>query len=296
MGGLSIDEIEDVSNDKIQIEGPDNTVAEVVTRAGDSKKALAVDAAVTVSDVKIKGNTDDTLIGNEGDRLKTQLDHTRIEGATDSTEIGNVGDRMKTDSELNGASDDTKIGNVADALKVHIASIVSGGITVDPVPPKKMYWQMQSLLNGSSDDMNVDGSSTSVVFEYAPPSGTEVYLDHISLAIRDNGVLNPDTFGAETSLTNGVLLQFTIDSTDYTIINLQENWQIATHFSTGGNMVGESNGFLNDKNIFTGNIQLTAKDITLNGTDGDKIKVTVRDDLTGLTFLRMAVGLWVDLT
>lgn len=170
------------------------------------------------------------------------------------------------------------------------------GVPVDPVPPRKMYWHMRRIENGGSSDMAVDGSSTPVEFKIAPGAGEEFFLDHIGLIIRDNGNLNPDNFGALTALTNGVLVEFKIDGTDQTVFTIKENWEVALHFSTGGNMVGESNGFLNDKNIFAGNIALTAKDITLNGDDNDELKVTIQDNLTGLTFFQMSAGVWVPAT
>ena len=307
MGGLSIDEIEDIDNDKIQIEGPDNVVCEVVTRAGDGKKALAVDAAVTVSDVKIKGDTDDTLIGNNGDSLlvevtasalptgaateakqdtgntslaaiDTQMTDgtqvTKVKGATDGTEIGNTGDRLNTCSKIEGDSDGTKIGNVDDNLRV-IARFSNA-------PAGHVVHFSEIALNGGSGDLTVDGSSTPVEFTIGPGAGVTWYIFEFNIIIDDTGNANPDSYGAIASgLTNGLLIEQTIDSTDYEFDTIKTNAQLVQAFGAQA-FRGTANAFLNSGNFYSGT-RLLREPIRLDGTAGDEIKVTVQDDLSGLT-------------
>ena len=103
--------------------------------------------------IGILGATDQTEIGNVGDKLKVEAsigaggNQVTLEGGTDATIIGNVGDRLKvnldepidttetsplTEIEIDGATDGTNIGNVGDRLKTETAIAPGEIVGIDP--------------------------------------------------------------------------------------------------------------------------------------------------------------------
>jgi hypothetical protein len=175
---------------------------------------------------------------------------------------------------------------------------MSGGITVDafddddgvlisPIPGDKLVHFSEHLLNSSSKDMAVDGSTVNVEFSSGPGTGVIWYINEIGLSIDDNGNNTPSTFGAISGLTNGVLIEQQISSTDYEFDNLVTNLDIIAGF-TDHFLRGQSNAYLNSANFFSGKVELRQA-ITLVGDDSDIIKALVRDDLTGLNILEMTI-------
>ena len=186
----------------------------------------------------------------------------RIEGATDGTEIGNVGDRLRVDASL-----------------------------ATQAPPSKIVHQNVEVQNGGNVDMEVNGSGTPQVFTAGPPAGQIWYVTRIGITMNDSGTSDDNDFGSITNgLTNGVLIEFTIDSTDYEYFNLINNRDIiGTLIDT--NFGGGNSGFVDNDNVFAGKAQFEPH-ITLNGDDGDEFKVTIRDNLTGLDHFHMNLRYW----
>ena len=67
---------------------------------------------------------------------------------------------------------------------------------------------------------------------------------------------------------------------------MQTNLDITDAFPQEG-LIGSSNGFLNSNKTFIGTTTFAPK-VALTGDDGDLIRVTVRDDLSGLDFHEMS--------
>jgi hypothetical protein len=154
-------------------------------------------------------------------------------------------------------------------------------VKIEAAPGDKVIYSQIHLLNGGSDDMAVNGATTNVVFSAGPSSGQIWYVEKILLHIEDSGNNLPGNFGAISGgLTNGVLVQQRISSTDYDYTNLQDNSDIVEAFSDNY-LRGQSTAFLNSSTYFSG-ISKMIIPITLDGDNGDLIKTTVRDNLTGL--------------
>jgi hypothetical protein len=60
------------------------------------------------------------------------------------------------------------------------------------------------FLNNASNDMAIDGSSTSVDFVISANSDYDIYIKYISVEIGDGGSPNLNGFGALAALANGV--------------------------------------------------------------------------------------------
>ena len=186
---------------------------------------------------------------------------------------------------LAGDTDGTGIGNVGDRLKVD-ALVTNAG-----APGSIVHHESISFLNGASDVMAVDGSVTPVVFSIAPPSGQIWYIDTLSFLFSDGGASKSDDWGAiNGGLTNGVLIETFISSVSRTIANLKINRGLVITFSDGA-FSGGNSGFITDANFYSGILDMRPN-VTLIGSAGDKIKVTVRDNLTGLISQQMSAHYW----
>jgi hypothetical protein len=134
--------------------------------------------------------------------------------------------------------------------------------------------------------MDVNGSVTPVVFTIAPPSGVVWYVFELGITIEDSGTNKYNDFGGIAGgLTNGLLIEQVVNSTSYTLTNAQTNKDLVETFSDHF-FKGQSTAFINSSNFFTGKVELRTP-LTLVGDNSDEIKVTVRDNLTGLNLLRV---------
>lgn len=145
------------------------------------------------------------------------------------------------------------------------------------------------LLNGSSKAMNVNGSVTPVVFSYTATE--DQVITSIKFILEDSGTNSLNTFGAIASLTNGCIIEAVIDGNteDMTVSAMKDNadlmglctdcrFQNVPVISVlGGTLT--ATGFTNSEKTFAGEWTL---DHGLAMKDGDIIRLTVRDNLTGL--------------
>lgn len=159
-----------------------------------------------------------------------------------------------------------------------------------------MIIQTNNLLNGASKTMNVDGSGTPKVFSYSPGGSVSVELVGLTCVMQDEGTTSLNKFGALTALTNGVLIQVTINSVTTTITTIKDNADLCTRFH--GNHFGNSatlsllgivtpEGFGNSTNIFMGHAEFNENGRILL-TGADSISVTVQDNLTGLNSFQIS--------
>jgi len=131
-------------------------------------------------------------------------------------------------------------------------------------------------------------------FSAGPPAGEIWYVDFVFFGIEDSGTLDIEDFGALPALANGWLFDQFIDASSETLANFQTNFAMGTVGTTGGGIIGVGAGFLNTANAFGGNIR-TDPEVTLVGDNSDLIRTTVRDNLTGLNFLRAAMSYWKEI-
>jgi hypothetical protein len=133
------------------------------------------------------------------------------------------------------------------------------------------------LKNAGSEDMVVDGSSTSVVFSYSCDATCDIVISSIRFVFTAT-ILNFDgsNFGkGGGSLSNGLLVQAVVNNgTAVTLATLKKNedflrLQGRTHTELGG---------AND--VLFAAIEFGGRTLLKGGTS-DLVKVTVQDNLTG---------------
>ena len=127
------------------------------------------------------------------------------------------------------------------------------GSSVDPAPPYGVAHKTVNLLNSSSADMAINGSSTPVEFKAGPAGGLIWYPVGLQIAIQDLGNNTMATFGALAGgLTNGLKVFQHLNSTDYELFLLKNNSQIASVFTHSGFFRGSGSQFIMSQSYFSG--------------------------------------------
>lgn len=157
------------------------------------------------------------------------------------------------------------------------------------VPPRPIQPIERFLLNGSTKDMAVNGSVTPVLYS-AAPTGSDIWIiKSMSLFIFASGTVDPKEFGDIAALTQGFLLSCQSAGVGYNIFNLQDNIDISNVFSDQNFTPARGSGWLNNVDLVRAVLKFPAP-ITLRAANGDFIRATVRDNLTGIDELRMSVS------
>lgn len=146
------------------------------------------------------------------------------------------------------------------------------------------------LRNGGSREMNVNGSSTAVNFDYVVPANDEAYIARCNILMLDATPI-PTEFGGVAALSNGILIQVLDDggsvlkgfNDDDPIIDNNEFNGLA------GTDVEYVNGTGDDSVITRWTLQRHSGGPLLRLRAGETFRVIVRDDLTGITRFRWAI-------
>jgi hypothetical protein len=143
------------------------------------------------------------------------------------------------------------------------------------------------VKNGGSEDLQVDGATTPVIFTFDADATDDIILTHLVLCMSAMAVdLDGGSFASGNALTNGLLVQATVnDGTAVAIGTFKQNEDfrrlLDTDLAQGGT-----------RDNMTGVISFGGRMILKGGTS-DKVEVIVRDDLTtpslGLEYLTATV-------
>lgn len=146
-------------------------------------------------------------------------------------------------------------------------------------------------LNGSSPDLNVDGSVTPVNFDIVANSGKKYIIKRIIITMIDESI-NFDKFAGISALTNGIDLK--TKEGGLAERSLGDSIQTNADFYKGGlSVLLESS----TTDILTLVFEFNSVDTSLILTDSasDYFRITVNDDLTSInTFVVRAQGYEVD--
>jgi hypothetical protein len=144
---------------------------------------------------------------------------------------------------------------------------------------------LADLENAGSKDMAVDGSISNVTFSYSVPASEDQYLYAIDLFLLDDGIMSHNKFGSIAELTTGISIKVKTNFEDTVIRDMKNNVDILMSF-TENKIVGNSTAsFLNEDDYFLGTLRFPIP-IRLNGDTSDKVKIIIKDDLTGLDVFR----------
>lgn len=149
--------------------------------------------------------------------------------------------------------------------------------------PARVNLISQYLLDGSTIDMAVDGSSTAVTYGYTVGGFQKLLLTRGMLVIEDSNVaFSPGNFGAIAgALANGVEISYTTKAKGKITIDI---WK--TNRQIRDTMFDFDQTFKSD-GVYTGRWTFS-KDLSSQGIllhAGDKFEIKIRDNLAGLDYL-----------
>ena len=140
------------------------------------------------------------------------------------------------------------------------------------------------------DNMNVDGSSVTQIFQVGPVgvgSGVQIDITRLLGFIQDNAAMSTDKFGAITGgLTNGVVLRLN-NTIIHNIWNIRTNGEIglltfdAMYIDNAGG--GTSYG-LNFRNTYAGP---SRHGVVLRLGEGETLEILIQDNLSSLEIFKM---------
>lgn len=131
------------------------------------------------------------------------------------------------------------------------------------------------LLNGTSNDMGIDGSSTPVSFNYTVPSGKKLLIGRILLYSEAATAFDSVKFLNLTALTNGISIR--VNGKEIT------NWKDNIDMVTTMYDMEEGAAFGKATKVLRGRWSLWKAAKNINGiilTSGQKFEVVVQDDLS----------------
>lgn len=161
---------------------------------------------------------------------------------------------------------------------------------ISALPATPVEYKVVNLLNGSSPDMDVNGSSTPVEFTFHPGTDETWYVERITFIIDDSGSSDPNDYGAITgSLSNGCLLEIKSNGATIEQANLKNNIGIALSFAE--ETFVNTTGFMANTDIYRGSIKYLHP-YAIKDSTSDFVKMTIRDNITGLNFQQVQILLW----
>ncbi len=142
------------------------------------------------------------------------------------------------------------------------------------------------LKNAGSAAMNVNGSVTPVVFEYVVSSSFYFGLAEINLVISD-AAITPVKFGGITALSNGITWQV-VDASNTLLYDFCPGGNIKQN-AEFGNIGGTTIVLTGGADQISVTWRTSTAGISAILQAGWKVRVTVRDNLTGLDYFQASV-------
>jgi len=144
-----------------------------------------------------------------------------------------------------------------------------------------------AVIQRSSTNMNVDGSVTPVIFQI-DPQGTQAWdVTRVILVIEDSSSMDFSQFGSLAPLTNGVLLRVT-NGESHNLFSWKTNGDIINRCFDHSFQQNSGQNFRGFTVRCTyGGQSKRGVTLRLLGIDSDEAQVIIRDDLTGLSKVRL---------
>jgi hypothetical protein len=222
------------------------------------------------------GRVEQVLYDSDGNPVAVMLDNSIYRLETRTTVVGQA---LGAGAEKKVTTiDDVEVANqvrLQTEARLAPGSQVNIG-TVIPSDPATLYLGFLED-SGGSENMLVDGDPTPIEFSFVPDAGVVVSLQSLLLVFTaDDFSFDGASFGSLAALTNGIIIEVTVDSVNshiFTIFQNEDFLRIPGRLPLVNNTGPKD--LLGAVLVFGGLIQLI-------GDDGDKITVTVQDDLTSV--------------
>lgn len=141
-----------------------------------------------------------------------------------------------------------------------------------------------------SEDMNVDGSIVPVNFDFVVPANTWIDLYGLNFVI-ENAMITPQSFGGLPPLPNGIAIQLLAADLDAVLQDVTVEG-VLNSISDFGFLNGMSISILRASppaDVFIGSWNLEDTGAAFRLLSGQKVRVVVQDDLTGLSSFSVMV-------
>jgi len=173
-----------------------------------------------------------------------------------------------------------------DRLKV-TAVVTEGNIAIGaPFPSDNPSNLASDFLrnSGGSPDMDVNGSSTPVIFSFDADATYNIRLHEIRTVFVSSSLeFGNDVFGDDDPLDNGVKYSIYYNSIETTLANLQTNEDFC-FLTPGPQPLIEKSGAAEMITV----VQQFGQPIVLRANSTDAFRVTIRDDLrAGVIYFRV---------
>jgi len=258
----------------------------ITSEAESSNRRLHTNAVAKVHDKDATGITSTT------DGAKQRLDTNALSRLHDknSTGISSTVDGSKQRIDTNSLSrahdkDGTGITSQADGasirrLHVHAEMKPGSAILIGNNMPANPEDIVRKYLadSGGATSMKVNGAVVPVVFTFPANATRNIATYELRFVIGTQDIIfDGASFGSKSALTNGVLVELVCNGgTTVELANLKINEDLLM-FPSPANAVLNNTG---SKDILVMGLFLGGGPI-LNANTADKMKITIRDDLTG---------------
>jgi hypothetical protein len=188
--------------------------------------------------------------------------------------------RLRVESRLEAGTNTLGKVRIVDASGHEIDILSDGKLSVQAtISASGVGVLYADLLNGSSRNMNVNGSVTPVVFSWSPGASYDVEGSSLNLVIEEPTISFGDSFFGVTLLTNGLLIEAKAQDRVYNIANFKRTREVVQFTSSGGFELYSATPDLAKVLIGLGGIKFMKA-----GTYAtpDYVRITVRDNISGL--------------
>lgn len=157
------------------------------------------------------------------------------------------------------------------------------------LPDMDQPYELLYLEDSGNKEMNVDGSSVNKVYKQAVPTNEIWMLEGIHIFMLDPGLMAHNVFGSLGSvLTNGLSIVVKKKESDFKIKDIMDNTDLYMAFPSNQNVGNSGTGFLDEEDYFYGTLHFQ-NPLRLAQSDGDLVKMIVKDDLTAIQRLRATI-------
>ncbi len=210
------------------------------------------------------------------------------ESATTLTVQADPGDTTITVASTTGFVAGNVVGLVSGAGDFYfgkqVGAVAEQVVTLD-TPIDKVFTTASSSVVTAKDQMAVNGSATTQIFEIGSPLGVAADITRITGYIQTATAMDDTKFGDLAALTNGVVLRVNGTEID-NVWNVKTNGEIGLLcFDSALSDRAPAGSFgLRFRNSYAGPAK---HGVTLRLASGDTLEILIQDNLTGLESFRM---------
>lgn len=138
--------------------------------------------------------------------------------------------------------------------------------------------------DGSTISQNVNGAVTPQRFWYQPPANRKAHIHRMMVTLRDGQAVTAEKYGAQDELANGIEVKVSKDATTLDELtfpgeNVKTNAGWAAYcYDSKPLDFGNGDNYVQVRWTFS----RSGQPITLDGSNGERLEMTINDDLTGL--------------